>query len=283
MSSGNVFSSRAVDQDLPPETRLYLTLSNTLYYVPIANGDHILKKIFRYLVSRKFPRYEDTLNETEFVFSEHTGAVAVAACFLLVLERSIIGNTVDNEQEAHFFREAVESVKRLFLASGGRPNIQVKLFFHEGNINPSYGFLNGVINDEDVGDGHIKSTMMKAPPKGGNLYERILLAGPPIKNHHVILHNSDKKKRSVHFFPRHLIQAKAFPGPLIQQQQYQQQQQQQQQQQREELEMMIGKVTIYCSVKVFNKSVEAMESMKNYISLDPLPFLIYMCLKGSSI
>nr|BDT63031.1 MAG: wsv198-like protein [Trachysalambria curvirostris nimavirus] len=258
-------SSRAINEEITQESRLLHRLANCLYYVPVSGGKALLQKLYSRLVPRKFSAYEGALEESEFVFSQHTGAVAVTACFLLAIER---GTLVDND-DSSFYREVMEPVRRLYMVSGGRPNIHMRVSFQEGNNNPSYGFIdsnNSSHKEHEKYAGPLRAT----PPPLPSQDDHIMSLGPPEKKHHVILHDPLVIDR---LYPGHLlISARAFPNQPLEGVHH-----------HTELDDMTRKAVIYCGITVCGRSHDGITNIRRHIILDPLPFIAYIVMRGPSI
>lgn len=199
-------NSRAIDTPLPPEKILLKALYSIMYYTPIANGHKILAATFHHIIKHQ-QKYADILNKTEFVFPQHSGAVMVNACFLLALERTAA-------MTDSYLTKLLEPVSRLFIISKGRPNIDVRVLFEQGNTTPAYGF-HGKEEDDEGREDDNKNNNINIINKNNNhinnnnsLYARIMKLGPPIQAHHVLMHDPNK---TTYRFNNMLIRAKAFP------------------------------------------------------------------------
>lgn len=245
---------------MPLEKRLLKKLMNVMYYTPMGKkGEEVLRKLFMRTLGINLLSYRDVLERGAFVFSQHAGAAVVNACFLLALERS---TKSISEVDKRYFTDILYPIRTLFMVSGGRPNINLRALFHEGNSNPAYGFYRP---DEQ---------------------RQNMTVGPPSTEHHVIMHGP---KPDV-FFPRLLISAKAFPpthSPLVEEDHHDDgmnaSDPEIQPATSADLIEHVNNFLLECHINVFYQHRDDMLLLEKYIRIDPLPFLIHCALTGSAI
>lgn len=282
-------NSRAINDEMPIKKRILKRLMNVIYYTSYgSDGVVILRKMLKSILSHTSLAYNDVLDRGAFVFPQHAGAAMLDACFLLALGRVVDPNSSMKESRRRYFQRLLEPVQRLFMASGGRPNINTHVLFHEGNNNPAFGFY------------HPPHDTVPAAPQMDHS------VGPPKVKHHVIMHGPDDI-----LYPRVLIHAKAYPpksatttslvkldtdeAPLRSHYEH------------DPLvlvaEMMADLVdnsspdppisldlidhvhdfVLEYHVNVYYQHFDDVKLLERYLREDPLPFLLYCVLKGSAI
>nr|GAV93151.1 envelope protein [Chionoecetes opilio bacilliform virus] len=182
-----IINRNSIDTPMPLDKVIQNKLAVVLFYTPAGyQGLTILQKLLERFA------YSSSSHETLFLkaglmFAQHTGALMSHGCFLLALEIVDDDNSDLSEVDRLYFKTLLEPVRRWMMASGGRPNINIRVTLHEGNNNPAFGFHGPIDNDR-----HHQDTT----------------SGLPRTTHHVILHDKTSK---LNFSPRLLIKIKSFP------------------------------------------------------------------------
>lgn len=265
---GTTTMSLAVTEDYGHNEKLIKRLQTSVYHTPLLGADHVMKSISDYIISRRFMNYTNLLKQVEYVFDEETGAVIANICLLKILERCAQkGGIYDAPEDVAFFNSKMGEVTRLFTIIGGRPNMTVRVNFKHGQTNnPAYGYLT------DDNDTTTVTPPVTPPPspaaRRSPFFTRTLISESSSVDHYVLMHDNPKRSS----FKVYDIHAETFPHKAPSVPTF-----------PPKTSFEISDVTLDCSMEIFSRDRGVLDNVHDYIANDPVPFLVDVVHRGSSL